>query len=69
MIRHDSCVLIMGSFLKKTRQVPFSVFEVFTNTYIPSGAMRVALTPVARTLSMEANWISVAMVPMLTTFT
>lgn len=54
---------------KKNPRVPVSTFVVFANTYTPSGASRVALTPVARTLSMEANWISVAMVPTLTTFT
>lgn len=38
-------------------------------TYIPSRANSVAVTPVARTLSVEADWISVAMVPMVTMFT
>lgn len=38
-------------------------------TYTPSEASRVAVTAVARTLSMEADWISVATLPMLTIFT
>lgn len=39
------------------------------NTYTPSGSSTVALTPVARTLSIEASWISFATVPILTMFT
>ncbi len=38
-------------------------------THTPPAASRVAVAPVARTLSMEADWISVATVPMLTMFT
>lgn len=38
-------------------------------TYTPSAASKVAVTFVARTLSMDANWISVATVLTLTMFT
>lgn len=38
-------------------------------THTPSEASSVSVAPVARTLSMEADWISVATVPMLTVFT
>lgn len=38
-------------------------------TYTPLGAHSVALACVARTLSVEASWISAATVPMLTMFT
>lgn len=63
-------VLIIGRFSHETTgTVPLTVFLVSVNTYTPSGASRAALTPVARTLSMEADWISVATVPMLTMFT
>lgn len=54
---------------KTTWKVPATVFLVSATTHTPWGASRVALTPVARTLSMEAIWISVATVPMVTMFT
>lgn len=38
-------------------------------THTPSGASRVAVTSVARTLSTETDWISVATLPMLTMLT
>lgn len=49
--------------------VAVTVFLVSVTTHTPSGPCSVAVTPVARMLSMEADWISVATVPMLTMFT
>lgn len=42
---------------------------VWLPTYTPSAASKVAVTFVARTLSVDANWISVATVLTLTMFT
>lgn len=70
MYGFSAYILIVGKFAHKiTWKVPSIVFLVSVGTYTPSEASSVAVTPVARTLSMEADWISVATVPMLTVFT
>lgn len=60
-------IVIRLTYNRVCKMFMWQCFYVATHT--PSEASRVALTPVARTLSSETDSISLATVPMLTIFT